>query len=222
VDEGQDFTPDWFVALEACVDGGPRGVFYVFHDTNNQTVRPGRGEIPGDLLTFDLDENVRNTQRICRAMQPYYRGTVSIAPRGPDGRAVATQPYASAAELGPKLGGVLTQLLVVENLLARDVVVLTPRDPLSSSDLPTVRLPNGIKLVTDPRQVRARNVLLSSVADFKGLERPVVVVAELDERLPADPRQRAALLYVAFSRPRNLLYILGTPPVLAGLAEVPS
>ena len=217
VDEGQDFSADWFVALQACVDGGPRGVFYVFHDTNNQTVRPGRGKLPDDLLAFDLSENVRNTQRICRAMQPYYRGDVAIAPRGPDGRAVAKYPYAAAGELGQRLGGVLSQLLLVENLLARDIVVLTPRDPLATSGLPDARLPNGMRLVTDPAQVRARNVLLSSITDFKGLERPVVVVAELDDQLPADPGQRAALLYVAFSRPRNLLCLLGTPAVLAGL-----
>ena len=74
--------------------------------------------------------------------------------------------------------------------------------------------PHGIRLVTDSGEVRARNVLLSSIADFKGLERPVVLVAELDERLPSDPKQRAALFYVAFSRPRSLLSIFATPSVL--------
>lgn len=217
VDEGQDFTADWFDALAACVDGGPNGIFYVFHDTNNQTVRPGGGRIPNDLLSFDLAENVRNTQTICRTIQPFYRSAVAIAPRGPAGRAVAAQPYETPAELGRKLGAVLAQLLLSEGLLANDIAVLTPRAALADSDLPGVALPSGIQLVTDPQQARKRKVLLSTIADFKGLERPVVVVAELDERLPTDERLRAALLYVAFSRPRNLLYLLGTPPVLAGL-----
>jgi hypothetical protein len=78
VDEGQDFTPDWFVALESCLDGGPRAVFYVFHDTNNQTIRPGHGELPKDLLSFHLDENVRNTQII----YPSGNGSESLCPKG--------------------------------------------------------------------------------------------------------------------------------------------
>jgi hypothetical protein len=44
--------------------------------------------------------------------------------------------------------------------------------------------------VTDSGEVRARSVLLFSLADFKGLERPVVLIAELDEHLPSEPRQR--------------------------------
>ena len=57
-------------------------------------------------------------------------------------------------------------------------------------------------------------MLLSSIADFKGLERPVVLIAELDEHLPSDPRQRAALFYVGFSRPRNFLSVFAAPSIL--------
>ena len=189
----------------------------MFHDTNNQSVRPGCGVLPAGLLPFELRENVRNTQRICRVMRPHYQSAVAIEPRGPGGRAVSVQPYADRAGLASRLGAVLTQLLVVEGLPADEVVVLTPRDPLSGSDLPAVGLPGGVRLVTDPKAAHGRSVLLSSVADFKGLERAAVVVAELDDRLPADPRARAALLYVAFSRPRSVLYLLGTPAVLGEL-----
>lgn len=216
VDEGQDFTPDWFIALEACGEGGKSGVFVVFHDTNNQTLLPGRGVLPADLLSFELTENVRNTQAVCRVMRSHYLGEVDISPRGPEGRAVVRRPH-PPGELGKALGGVLTHLLVNEGLPARDVVVLTPRESLAVSELPAVSLPNGVRLVTDPKAVVKRNVLVSTVADFKGLERPVVVTAELDDALPADPRRRAAALYVAFSRPRSLLYLLGSEAVLTTL-----
>ena len=55
-------------------------------------------------------------------------------------------------------------------------------------------------------------MLCHNVAQFKGLERPVVVVAEVDESLAVRTVvERDALLYVAFSRPRNLLVVLHTP-----------
>jgi hypothetical protein len=74
-------------------------------------------------------------------------------------------------------------------------------------------LPHGIRLVTDEAEVKGRSLLCSSIAPFKGLERPVVLVAELDDHLPAASEERAALLYVAFSRPRNYLVVFYTPQV---------
>ncbi|MBV8129852.1 MAG: hypothetical protein JO114_19555 [Planctomycetaceae bacterium] len=127
VDEGQDFIADWFVALESCLAGGRRSILYVFHDTNNQVIRPDRGRIPEDLMTFDLEENVRNTQCICRTMQHYYLGEVPIGPRGPEGRAVEFHPCTNETELKQRLSQALTRLLLVENLLAKEIVVLTPK-----------------------------------------------------------------------------------------------
>jgi hypothetical protein len=80
--------------------------------------------------------------------------------------------------------------LLGENLLAKEIVVLTPRDPVERSALTGMDWPHGIRLVTDSGEVRARSVLLSTLAGFKGLERPVVLIAELDEHLPSEPRQR--------------------------------
>jgi hypothetical protein len=208
VDEGQDFTPEWWAAMEALLIEGRKSVFFVCHDTNNQVVRPGAGSLPEDLAPIDLDENVRNTTDICAALLPHYRGQVGIRPRMSVGRAVEYHLYAEGA-LAQVLGRVLSRLLVTEGLLAKDIVVLTPRDPAESA-LPALSLPAGIRLTTDESAVRGRTVLWANVADFKGLERPVTLVAELDDRLPSDPRERDAVLYVAFSRPRSLLAVFHT------------
>jgi hypothetical protein len=211
VDEGQDFTPEWWAALEALLVEGRKSVFFVCHDTNNQMVRPGAGSLPEDLAPIDLDENVRNTTNICAALLPHYRGLVGIRPRMSVGRAVEYHLYAEGA-LAQVLGRVLSRLLVTEGLLAKDIVVLTPRDPAESA-LPLLSLPAGIRLTMDESTVRGRTVLCANVADFKGLERPVAMVAELDDRLPSDPRERDAVLYVAFSRPRSLLSVFHTEAV---------
>jgi hypothetical protein len=208
VDEGQDFTPEWWAALESLLIEGRNGVFFVCHDTNNQVVRPGTGTLPEDLVPIDLDENVRNTADICAALVPHYQGPVGIRPRMSVGRAVEYHPYAEDA-LAQVLGRVLSRLLITEGLLAKDIVLLTPRDPAATA-LPALPLPAGIRLTADESTVRGRTVLWANVADFKGLERSVALVAELDERLPSDPRQRDAVMYVAFSRPRSLLAVFHT------------
>ena len=147
-------------------------------------------------------------------MQRHYVSEVPIAARGPEGRTVELHSCANESEMKQQLSQVLTRLLLVENLLAKEIVVLTPRDPIQSSALVGMGFPHGIRLVIDAGQVRARNVLLSSIADFKGLERPVVLVAELDDHLPSDPQQRAAMFYIAFSRPRNLLVAFAAPSIV--------
>jgi hypothetical protein len=164
--------------------------------------------LPEDLAPIDLDENIRNTTDICAALLPHYRGQVGIRPRMSVGRAVEYHPYAEGA-LGQMLGRVLNRLLVTEGLLAKDIVVLTPRAP-AETELPALSLPAGIRVTADESAVKGRIVLWANVADFKGLERPVALVAELDDRLPPDPRERDAVLYVAFSRPRSLLVVFHT------------
>jgi hypothetical protein len=208
VDEGQDFTPEWWAAFEALLREGCKSVFFVCHDTNNQVIRPGAGLLPEDLAPIDLEENVRNTTDICAVLLPHYRGQVGIRPRMSVGRAVEYHPYAEGA-LGQALGRVLSRLLVTEGLLAKDIVVLTPRDP-AESELPALSLPGGIRLTADESAVKGHTVLWANVADFKGLERPVALVAELDDHLPSDPRERDAVLYVGFSRPRSLLAVFHT------------
>jgi hypothetical protein len=57
------------------------------------------------------------------------------------------------------------------------------------------------------------------VEEFKGLERPVVVVAELEKGVFDDKTRLVAACYVAFSRPRNHLILLGHADVLASLGS---
>ena len=214
VDEGQDFPDTWWLALEACLSARQNSIFYVFYD-DNQRVYPYRGSIPADLHRFPLTENVRNTRTIHRALVAYYQGESPSFPRGPVGRSIEIQHYETEAELRKLLYQQFQKLIDAERLASSDIVVLTPR-PLDRSVLPTLKMNGNYKLV-EHSGGKQREVLYTTIQNFKGLERRVVIIVELDEELLATEATRDALCYVAFSRPRNYLILLGKQGVIKGL-----
>ncbi len=213
VDEGQDFDMLSWLALEGCLKEGRDSIFYVFYD-DNQRVRRGDLALPPDLTPFHLNENVRNTRAIYRLLLPYYDGGESV-PSGPAGRTAQLVPCRSSAELKPILSRVLRQLLHEEGLHPDGVVVLTPK-PRDRSALRGLVLEHGYRLVERP-DPRRQGVFWCSVNEFKGLERDVVIVTELNELQSEEARQRDAISYVALSRPRHHLVLMGPSAVLESL-----
>lgn len=211
VDEGQDFQDTWWVALEACLAEKRDSIFYVFFD-DNQRVYGRRGSIPSDLQHISLTENVRNTRTICQALTSYYESDEQPSPRGPVGRSVEIHPYTKIEELRKLLHRILYKLTTIERLAYKDIVILTPK-ALQRSVLQSLRLDGNIRLVEQYRG-QPQEVLYSTIHSFKGLERPLAIIIELDEDLLASAATRDTLCYVAFSRPRNHLILLGKADVI--------
>ena len=66
VDEGQDFSDAWWPALLAGLKDRATGGLYVFAD-EGQRVFARAGRPPVDLVTIELDENLRNTKEIAQS-----------------------------------------------------------------------------------------------------------------------------------------------------------
>jgi hypothetical protein len=214
VDEGQDFEELWWVALERCLKDGRDGILYVFFD-DNQRLRTSDLYLPADLVPFHLNENVRNTRAIYRLLQQYYSGGESV-PSGPAGRPEELVQCPTPADLPTTLGTVLRRLLHGEGLRADALVIVTPR-PREESALRGLALGHGLRLVERP-DPRGQSIYWCPVDEFKGLERDVVLVAELEESLlREDATRRDAVCYVAFSRPRHHLVLIGPAEVLEAL-----
>jgi hypothetical protein len=212
VDEGQDLSADWWLALENCLSEGKDSVFYVFHDTH-QTLFSGGGILPDGMTEYALEDNVRNTQAICELLRAHYKGDVAISARGPAGRTVETVPYSTEQGFAHVLGKTINRLLTVERIRPADLIVLTPKS-LDTTALTRLRIPHAIDLVAREPTLSKLEVMYAGIDQFKGLERKVAIVVELDEQLAVDPQRRDALLYVAFSRPRHHLILLGSPAAL--------
>jgi DNA helicase IV len=82
------------------------------------------------------------------------------------------------------------------------------------SGLLQLSLAHNYRLVNHEPSKGTRELLCLSIQDFKGLERQVAIVTELDDRFPVDDATRKAQLYVAFSRPRHHLVVIGTGAAL--------
>ncbi len=216
VDEAQDFRPSWWPSLLRLHTAPERGGLYLFADSN-RNLYPG--SVPEELvdLTLPLPANLRNTRPIHEFVSVFYKGDGVPQGRGPAGRPVEVLSYRDEKGLARLLALVLENLQA-EEVSLQDVVVLTPAGPAKSALQQRGRV-NGYRLSEAPEPGA---VLTSSVQAFKGLERPVVILAEIEDRQEEDLDQ---YLYVGGSRARNHLIVLATEPVakrlraLAGVAH---
>lgn len=205
VDEGQDFAEIWWIALLDLLKDKQHGVFYIFYD-DNQRIYPRGMVLPIDDPPFILNLNCRNTDRIHAAVLPYYQGNPQPVSRGPEGIPPEFIPLGPAGER-EALRQVFNRLFVEERLPTSNVVILSPRGSKTSDLKEGDRI--GATTVTWDRRPGPGVVQVSSIYGFKGLESPVVILTELDKLETAN---QDYLLYVATSRPRSHLIVLGKLP----------
>lgn len=200
VDEGQDFSGEWLLALDALLDKRQAEVIYVFKDDNQNLFRP-RFELPWTLPAFPLTRNCRNTQQIHTTVAHFYRGEPRPQAFGPPGRAPEILYYHDAAGLERHLRTLLHRLLVTERLITSDLVVLSPRR--WGTLQPGARYGNYI--LTETLMPDSGEVSLLTIQSFKGLESPLVILAGLETGVLPDP---VTVAYVGMSRARNHLVVL--------------
>jgi UvrD-like helicase C-terminal domain/AAA domain len=216
VDEGQDFKESWWLPLLTALAQPDDGILYVFHDDNQRLY--GRSvSLPDGLSPVELDENLRNTQSIHRLATRFYDGPGLVA-RGPSGRPVEAVRLTGASGLERVIGRCLHRLIRDEEIPPGKIAVLTGRSPersgLGNHDrIGAFRVRSAARV--DPQDPR---VALDTIWRFKGLERQVVILTELDD---LKPEERDRLLYVGVSRARAHLVVVARDETLEllGLRE---
>jgi len=198
VDEGQDFADSWWPALLQGLRDPDNGRLFVFAD-EGQRVFARHGHPPVALVPISLDENLRNTKQIAQTFG-------SLTPtqmlfRGGEGAPVRFIPCAADDAIN-------TADDVVDELLGdgwkhEHIALLTTghRHPVQVEQ--QARGPDAYW----QSYWAGDDVFFGHVLGFKGLERPVVVLA-VNGFGRGDERAREKL-YVGLSRARDLLVVCG-------------
>lgn len=213
VDEAQDFREHWWPALLALHREPDTGRLYVFHDPSQNLYG---GAVPLENLDAcpPLPANVRNTRAIAEFVSIYYRGGEPPTARGPEGRPPQVLGYEDDAGLARLLATVLRNLVEEEHVPLEDIVVLTPAGTAKSR----LRSRGGVDGFRFSERPEPGAVLATSIHGFKGLERPVVILAELGDK---HVEELDDYLYTGASRAKNELIVLAYEPVARELRRLP-
>ncbi|MBR1247499.1 NERD domain-containing protein [Bradyrhizobium sp. AUGA SZCCT0169] len=197
VDEAQDFRNHWWVALDALLVANPESRLHAYFDTNQQVYGSASTQQLQSLsmVPIRLTRNLRNTQAIHSVASHHYQGPV-ITADGPAGVSIASHPVADQ-DIFAKVANQIRLLTGTESVKPADIAVLVPDDAAL----------NVLRKLALPA------VLCSTIIDFKGLERPVIIVAAT--RAIADQDE---LAYVALSRARTHMILIGEAVILDWLA----
>lgn len=197
VDEAQDFGALWWPSLLACLRDPVRGGLFVFLD-EAQRVFAREGEAPIDLPPYELHQNIRNTKQIAQLFSSMAGGTT---PKGMDGPRVRLVDCPPDEVMGCADDAV--DALLGEGWQPGHIALLAtgPRHGLQREAVDA----GGYAAYWD-EFLAEREVFYGHVLGFKGLERPVVVLAVNGFRDLARARE---MLYVGLSRARTLLVLVG-------------
>ncbi len=201
VDEGQDFRPHWWLALESALSDERDGILFAFFDPNQDIYGGG----PPDAFPtppFVLTRNCRNTRRIASYAAGLLNVSFEVSPDAPDGERVESLRYGKADEMVGQVRRLLHRLVVEERVAAARIAVLSTH-ATDRSHLARRRRLGNFDLVQ--RRRKSTDILFTSLHKFKGLESDVVILTDVDGN-PKSCSDRH--LYVAATRARALLIVL--------------
>jgi superfamily I DNA/RNA helicase len=209
VDEAQDFLPSWWETLKLSLRDPENGKMALFGD-DQQLVFGPRAEPEGFLASFRLKENLRNSQQIAHAVSKFVEKTT-----------VARGPHAFEIEYVEVADGNTFEVAddVVANLTDKEfwhpgeIALLTTkkRHPEHERQSTHDRDGHWDSLWTN------EDVFYCTVGGFKGLERPVVVLAIDGFHEDSDQDD---VLYVGMSRARDKLVIVADSEIITRLKNM--
>jgi hypothetical protein len=213
VDEAQDFSDEYWFAIEELLVDQQVGHLFIFID-ENQALYPRHGNLPVADEPYYLTSNCRNTAPIHDAGYAFYAGEPIDAPDlpGPAVERIAVDGDDAQADAIVRR---VHRWVVDEAIRPEDIAVLIAKRPkgLAYELLQGKGHAAGISWAIEVHG-RARHVLVDTVARFKGLEAQAVVLWVGDEVVSDEQWET---VYVGTTRAKSLLAIVGSRETLATL-----
>ena len=198
VDEAQDFMPSWWEVLEIALKDPATGKMALFGD-DQQMVFGDRPDPQGNFANLRLLENLRNSQQIAGAIANFI-DRPAIA-RGPHAFEVEYVTVPDDEEVFEIADDQVASLTDVEQWELREIALLTTERRHQEHK----RRADGDRDDHWDSLWNEDSVFYCSVSGFKGLERPVVVLAVDGFHEGVDPKD---VLYVGMSRARDKLIVV--------------
>jgi hypothetical protein len=223
VDEAQDFSDEFWLPLETMMADPEQTPLYLFYDSNQQIYRRSQNFPIKPEEEFPLTENCRNTAAIHATIRPLFTGGELNAPPI-DGVPVSWHTAETLQEQIKLVRGMVQKMVGEDKLSTNDIVILVANARLVQSYLDGVlhggALSGGLHFARTASPAPSV-IRLETAARFKGLEAAVVIVCGLDSLNPADNEARMAL-YVALSRPKSELHLIGSAAALTKIQALQS
>lgn len=204
VDEGQDFKPAWWLALQMAMADPDESPLYVFADTL-QAIYCDGWEPPFTEPSFDLTVNCRNTIQIAASVATLAGS--NGASLGVEGPSPTFAPVDTFKQVGERLKQALNRLLNSEDIAAQDIAVLSTSKAVVNQ---CRAMTFGAGLTFGPPG--KASIVAETVHRFKGLESPAVILVVEPGSFYDTP-----LLYIGISRARSYLEVIGPPALGAQL-----
>lgn len=197
VDEAQDFHENYWMAVASLLK--PDSYLYIFFD-DNQNIFEGDTTFQGLISSepFELFENCRNTRLIHDDVRKFHATPKNIESNAPLGREPRWINYSTNEELKIGIRKELDRLHNKNNVDLEKIIILTTKSETNSIFKEGLKLGN---FIISWKPVSKNIVEVSTIHSFKGLERSVVIIAELDNQSP----DLEKLLYIGCSRAKTEL-----------------
>jgi superfamily I DNA/RNA helicase len=206
IDEGQDFKAAWVDALKLFLD--PDGSLFVFRDDYQNIYGGDDASLAVQAEPLELTENVRNTQNIFRAGVRFRSGNPQSC-LGPEGTAVSWVA-AEPGRLARAVDREVSRLLTSEGVASGDIAVLCGCGAESSVLRASPQIAG--RAWTPADEPADDRIILDSIMRFKGLDRPVVILCEIED---AD----GEIAYVGLTRAKSHLIVVGAVQALDRLGR---
>lgn len=205
IDEGQDFKPEYWLAIEMLRDQNEDANLYIFQDSN-QAIYTVNNDLPINCEPLFLFDNCRNTQFIHNAAYQYYKGTEVDAP-DLEGEPIRVIEKPSLELQAKEIDSKISRLINTESIEPEDIaIIVIGRFQVAQSLLQNTKNSN---LWAFKEFSTASKVLVETAKRFKGLESKIIFLWILDEEEVNDK-----LLYISISRARFRLWVIGTPSII--------
>jgi hypothetical protein len=222
VDEAQDFRESWWIGMLALLNT-KESMLYAFYDNNQNTQKyPLCDQYIPIEQKYSLSLNCRSTQKIHQKMLNYYDalpGTsieakpLCSGPKGKEIEYIRTYKQQKGLHISEQdsLANLLDRLIYDDEKHIPNIILLTPLEQKSSRFQAGTIFGERYYLSWIKRKNAMTNghyiLTCSSIHNFKGQERDIVILVELDTL--KDVKDAEIVLYTAISRARQHFIVLG-------------